>query len=73
MSTMSELHIRTADELEYLAEVDYYNQQAAIEAAHPCDSQPIWSLTIRGRIADGLYRFGDALTKLARKVDYCPF
>ena len=66
MSTMSELHIRTADELEYLAEVDYYNQQAAIAAAHPCESQPIWLLNIRARIADALHG-------LAYWIDYCPF
>lgn len=66
MSTMSELHIRTADELDYLAEVDYYNQQAAIESTNPCDTQPIWLLNLRGRIADALHG-------LAYKIDYCPF
>jgi len=66
MSTMSELHIRTQDELDYLAEVDYHNQQAAMESANPCDKQPIWLLNIRGRIADALHW-------LAYKIDTCPF
>ena len=66
MSTMSDLHIRTQDELDYLAEVDYYNRASVTETVRAIDAQPLWLLRCRAAVADGL-------RLLARKIDYCPF
>jgi len=66
MSTMSDLHIRTQDELDYLAEVDHHNQAWMREHPSAVESQPIWLLQLRGGVADALHR-------LAYKIDYCPF
>jgi len=64
MSTMSELHIRTQDELDYLAEVDHHNQTWMREQPSAVDHQPVWYLKLRGAVADRLYSTGFCMQKL---------